>query len=121
MVRPQLKPAIGALPAAFARRYVPTAPFLSRKKEKPLLTTARRFILYKGNLFIEAVIKVAVATSDCIICHKGQAQHARGLQIKGHYICRECEQRIVFLNGDDPVYAYYKWGLKKLWYWPVGS
>lgn len=61
---------------------------------------------------------MAVQAPSCILCRKLRQHPYHGLCIKGHYICPECEARIIVLTRDDPDYDYYKWGLKKIWHWP---
>jgi uncharacterized protein YlaI len=54
----------------------------------------------------------------CILCQCLRQKNNQGLLVKGHYICPECEARIIVLTREDPDYDYYKWGLKKIWYCP---
>lgn len=61
---------------------------------------------------------MAVESPACILCRRLWQGSDQGLYVKGHYICPECEARIIILSRDDPDYDYYKWGLKKIWYWP---
>lgn len=61
---------------------------------------------------------MAVETPSCILCRKCLQHHDSGLWIKGHYICPQCEARIIVLSRDDPDYDHYKWGLKKIWHCP---
>jgi len=61
---------------------------------------------------------MAVQSPVCILCQRLAQDCKQGLSVKGHYICPECEARIIVLTRDDPDYDYYKCGLKKLWYCP---
>lgn len=58
----------------------------------------------------------------CILCRRPQKnEDYQGLLIKGQHICHECERRIIALDREDPDYDYYKWGLKKIWYWSANA
>jgi hypothetical protein len=64
---------------------------------------------------------VAVASPTCILCRRTQMNKNQGLLVMGHHICHECERKIIVLDRDDPDYERYKWGLKKIWYWPTNA
>lgn len=61
---------------------------------------------------------MAVQSPACILCQRLSQGSKQDLFVRGHYICQECEARIIVLSRDDPDYDHYKLGLKKLWYWP---
>lgn len=64
---------------------------------------------------------MVVESPTCILCRRSKLDDYKDLLVKGRYICCECERRIIFLDNDDPEYDFYKWGLKKIWYWPTNA
>ncbi len=61
---------------------------------------------------------MAVKLPICILCQRFQHDSKRGLCLKGHYICPECEAKLISLSRNDPDYETYILGLKKIWSMP---
>lgn len=50
--------------------------------------------------------------SKCIICGD---LHIDGIRVRGKLICSKCEQELVGVQADEPLYEGYKQGMKAIW------
>lgn len=58
---------------------------------------------------------MAVEPQDCILCRRPFPDDRQGLHVRGCYICRDCEAKIISIPMEDPVYNIYMKRLKKIW------
>ncbi len=52
---------------------------------------------------------------DCILCRRSFPSGSEGLCLRGLHICRDCEEKIISMAIDDPIYPIYMEKLKKIW------
>ena len=58
---------------------------------------------------------MAAEPRDCILCRRSCPDSRQGLHVRGHYICLDCEAKIISVSREDPAYEIYMEGLKKIW------
>ncbi|MDD2553125.1 MAG: sigma factor G inhibitor Gin [Desulfotomaculaceae bacterium] len=58
---------------------------------------------------------MAAESQDCILCRRSCLDGKQGLYVRGCHICRDCEEKIISIAIDDPIYQIYIKKLKKIW------
>lgn len=58
---------------------------------------------------------MAAESQDCILCLRSCPDGKQGLCVRGCHICMGCEEKIVSIAIDDPIYQIYMKRLKKIW------
>ncbi len=59
---------------------------------------------------------------QCLICGSTpETGICGGIRLRKHFLCNDCQVRILAAPIDDPFYDQMKEGLKGLWFSPAGT